>query len=232
MKTSREKGEADVIIQADDVTIEGSLVAPEGAKGVVLFAHGSGSSRFSPRNRYVASVLQRERFATLLMDLLTKDEERIDMLTAEFRFDTEMLSNRLLHATEWVRGNVETRNLAIGYFGASTGAAAAIIAAAKNPNNVQAIVSRGGRPDLAINYIPKVEAPTLLIVGGNDVPVIKMNEQALKYLHAVKKIEVVPGASHLFEEPGALEEVAKLATAWFNRYLMRTTGKGNCYTLS
>jgi pimeloyl-ACP methyl ester carboxylesterase len=143
-----------------------------------------------------------------------------------------MLSNRLLHATEWVRGNVETRNLATGYFGASTGAAAAIIAAAKNPNNVQAIVSRGGRPDLAINYIPKVEAPTLLIVGGNDVPVIKMNEQALKYLHTVKKIEVVPGASHLFEEPGALEEVAKLATAWFNRYLMRTTGKGNHYTLS
>jgi dienelactone hydrolase len=217
MKTSREKGEVNVIIQADDVTIEGSLVAPEGAKGVVLFAHGSGSSRFSPRNRYVASVLQRERFATLLMDLLTKDEERIDVQTAEFRFDTEMLSNRLLHATEWVRGNVETRNLATGYFGASTGAAAAIIAAAKNPNYVQAIVSRGGRPDLAINYIPKVEAPTLLI---------------LKYLRTVKKIEVVPGASHLFEEPGALEEVAKLATAWFNRYLMRTTGKGNHYTPS
>jgi putative phosphoribosyl transferase len=222
MDISRKNEEGYVRIQADDVTLEGSLALPEGATGVVLFAHGSGSSRFSPRNRYVASVLQKEHFATLLMDLLTKDEERIDMVTVEYRFNIEMLSNRLLHATRWLRENAETKNLAIGYFGASIGAAAAIIAAAKNPNDVQAIVSRGGRPDLAINYITKVKAATLLIVGGNDVPVIKMNERALKYLQTVKKLEIVPGASHLFEEPGALEEVAKLALAWFNKYLTET----------
>jgi len=219
MNTSRENEESDVEVKAGGITLEGNLVVPKDSKGVVLFAHGSGSSRFSPRNRYVARALQKERFATLLIDLLTKDDEKIDVLTAEFRFNIEMLSNRLIYVTKWLKEKAETRNFATGYFGASTGAAAAIIAAAKNPNDVQAIVSRGGRPDLAIDYLPMVKVPTLLIVGGNDVLVIEMNKQAIKYLQTVKKLEIVPGASHLFEEPRALEKVARLATAWFNNYL-------------
>jgi len=192
---------------------------PKGAEGIVLFAHGSGSSRFSPRNRYVAEVLQKAGLATLLMDLLTKEEEAVDVQTGYYRFDVELLSNRLVGATEWLKKNAETRNLFIGYFGASTGAAAALIAAARKPDYVRAVVSRGGRPDLARQYLLSVEAPTLLIVGGDDLPVIEMNREAMKHLRATKKLEIVSGASHLFEEPGALEQVARLAAEWFMKYL-------------
>jgi dienelactone hydrolase len=209
----------EVMIVAGKVTLNGNLVIPEGAQGIVLFAHGSGSSRLSPRNNYVAEMLQKHKLATLLMDLLTEKEEQIDLLTRELRFDIPMLAERLAGAAEWLKKNPKTNNLHIGCFGSSTGAAAALIAAAKLPDVVKAVVSRGGRPDLAMEYLPKVKAPTLLIVGGNDEPVIGMNEKALQELHGEKKLEIVPGATHLFEEPGKLEEVAKLAAEWFVRYL-------------
>jgi dienelactone hydrolase len=204
-----------VRIPADGVTLEGNLVVPEVAKGIVLFAHGSGSSRFSPRNRYVAEVLNSVGLATLLMDLLTKEEERIDIESGRLRFDIDLLSTRIMCATQWLMSNARTRNLAIGYFGSSTGAAAALIAAAKLPHNVSAVVSRGGRPDLAKEYLAMVKAPTLFIVGGDDEAVIEMNKEAIKYLDAEKRLEIVPGATHLFEEPGALEAVARLAADWF-----------------
>jgi dienelactone hydrolase len=208
-----------VKIQAGEATIEGDLNIPVGAKGIVLFAHGSGSSRFSPRNRYVAKELDKAGIATLLIDLLTKEEENIDLVTGEFRFDIELLSERLIRATEWLKQNPATRNLAFGYFGASTGAAAALIAAAKLPKDVKAVVSRGGRPDLALDYVPRVKAPTLFIVGGNDTAVIGLNKKAMKDFPAENKLEIVAGASHLFEEPGKLEEVAELATSWFLQHL-------------
>jgi len=200
------------------IILDGDLVVPEKAIGIVLFAHGSGSSRFSPRNRYVAEVLQKSNIATLLMDLLTKEEEAIDNVTAHLRFDIEMLAERLVAVTEWIKENKETKNLSIGYFGASTGAAAALIAAAKIPG-IKAVVSRGGRPDLAIPYLSKVKAPTLLIVGGDDDVVIGMNEEAMEHLSVVKKLEIVEGATHLFEEPGTLEKAARLAADWFRKYL-------------
>jgi dienelactone hydrolase len=209
----------EVRIVAGEVTLNGNMVIPEGAQGIVLFAHGSGSSRFSPRNNYVAEILQKHKLATLLMDLLTEKEEQIDLLTRELRFDIPMLAERLVGAAEWLKKNPKTMNLQIGCFGSSTGAAAALIAAAKLPNDVKAVVSRGGRPDLAMEYLPKVKAPTLLIVGGHDEPVIGMNEEALQELLGEKKLEIVPGATHLFEEPGKLEEVAKLTAEWFARYL-------------
>ncbi|HLC98987.1 MAG TPA: dienelactone hydrolase family protein [Candidatus Nanoarchaeia archaeon] len=208
-----------VRIALGKVTLDGDLVMPDSAKGIVLFAHGSGSSRFSPRNRHVADVLNKAGIATLLMDLLTKEEEKIDDVTAELRFDIRMLAERVVKAVEWLRKNDDTRKLSIGCFGASTGAAAALIAAAERPADVKAVVSRGGRPDLAIQYLPKVKAPTLLIVGGDDEPVISMNREALERLDAVKKLEIVPGATHLFEEQGKLEIVAKLAAEWFRKYL-------------
>jgi len=192
---------------------------PAGAPGVVLFAHGSGSSRHSPRNRYVAGVLRAAGLATLLVDLLTADEEEIDLETQRLRFDIGLLADRLVGATDWLAQNPDTRDLTIGYFGASTGAAAALVAAAERPDAVGAIVSRGGRPDLAGAALARVRAPTLLIVGGNDVPVIGMNQEAMAQLHVENKLEIVPGATHLFEEPGALEEVARLAREWFERYL-------------
>lgn len=212
-----------VKIPVGRATMEGNLAMPPGAEGVVLFAHGSGSSRFSPRNRYVAKVLNEAGIATLLIDLLTKEEEEIDMRTRQFRFDIDLLSKRLIGATEWLKENPATKNLAVGYFGASTGAAAALIAAAKLPRDIRAVVSRGGRPDLALEYLPKVKAPTLLIVGGKDIVVIDLNKEAMKRLRTEKKLEIVPGASHLFEEPGKLEEVAKLATNWFSKHLKQST---------
>src|SRR5438270_1734271 len=195
-------------LRVGPVTLDGTLALPEGAHGVVLFAHGSGSSRHSPRNRYVAGVLREAGLATLLMDLLTPDEEVIDLQTQRLRFDISLLADRLVGATDWLAQNPNTRDLRIGYFGASTGAAAALVAAAERPNAVGAIVSRGGRPDLAGAALARVRAPTLLIVGGNDIPVIGMNQEAMAQLHVETKLEIVPGATHLFEEPGALEEVA------------------------
>src|SRR5918997_2036781 len=223
-RARREEGERAVKVPTGPVELEGSLGVPEGARGVVLFAHGSGSGRHSPRNRYVARALQRAGLATLLIDLLTPEEERADLRAGHLRFDIGLLAERLAGATEWLKDNPETRSLRIGYFGASTGAGAALVAAAKRPREVGAIVSRGGRPALAGDALPLVEAPTLLIVGGNDVPVIGMNEEALGRLRAEKKLEIVAGATHLFEEPGALEEVARLATGWFWRYLGQTLG--------
>ena len=211
--------EREVRVSAGPVTLEGSLGIPNGVGGVVLFAHGSGSGRHSPRNRYVAGVLREANLATLLIDLLTEDEEEVDLRTTRLRFDIGLLARRLVGATDWLVQNPDTEQLRIGYFGASTGAGAALVAAAERPDEVGAIVSRGGRPDLAGDALPLVKAPTLLIVGGNDEPVIGMNEEALARMRAVKRLQIVPGASHLFEEPGALEEVARLATVWFARHL-------------
>lgn len=212
-----------VHVSTGPVTLEGSLSIPSGAQGVVLFAHGSGSSRQSPRNRYVAQALREGGLATLLFDLLTVDEEAVDMATAQFRFDISLLAERLVGATDWVTRNPATQHLKIGYFGASTGAAAALVAAAERPSVVAAIVSRGGRPDLAGYVLPRVQAPTLLIVGGHDEPVIEMNQQALAQLRVEKRLDIVPGATHLFEEPGTLEQVARLARQWFTRYLTEPT---------
>jgi putative phosphoribosyl transferase len=206
-------------IPAGGVTLEGSLALPENAQGVVLFAHGSGSSRHSPRNRKVARALQERSFGTLLMDLLTAAEESVDVHTAHLRFDIGLLAQRLIAASDWLAENPDTQHLPAGYFGASTGAAAALVAAAERPNLARAIVSRGGRPDLAGAALARVQAPTLLIVGGDDEAVIRMNQEALRKLRVESKLEIVPGAGHLFEEPGALEQVALLAGKWFKRYL-------------
>ncbi|HET9494106.1 MAG TPA: dienelactone hydrolase family protein [Chloroflexia bacterium] len=208
-----------VLVDADSVTLEGNLTVPSGAPGVVLFAHGSGSSRHSSRNRYVASVLQESGLGTLLIDLLTADEERTDMVTGHLRFDIGLLARRLAEATEWLKSQPATATLPVGLFGASTGGGAALVAAAYRPGDVRAVVSRGGRPDLAGDALPEVQAPTLLIVGGDDVPVIPLNRQALAQMRCEKALEIVPGATHLFEEPGALEQVAALARDWFLRYL-------------
>jgi putative phosphoribosyl transferase len=210
-------------VRVGAATLDGDLVIPAQAKGVVLFAHGSGSSRHSPRNRYVAQRLNEAGLATLLLDLLTAEEEQVDIETAQLRFDIGLLAERLLGATDWLMQNPDTGNLRIGYFGASTGAGAALVAAAQRPAAIGAVVSRGGRPDLARDFLPQVQAPTLLIVGGNDEPVITLNRQALAMLHSEKRIEIVPAATHLFEEPGKLEVVAQLARDWFARYL----GAGN-----
>jgi putative phosphoribosyl transferase len=206
-------------VMVGPVMLEGNLHLPADARGIVLFAHGSGSSRHSPRNRFVAGVLQAGGLATLLIDLLTSDEERIDARTAHLRFDIELLADRLAGAAAWLKQQPDTRDLQIGCFGASTGGGAALLTAAQHPNLVEAVVSRGGRPDLAGPALPRVEAPTLLIVGGHDTPVIRMNEQAFAQLRCAKRLEIVPGATHLFEEPGALEQVARLARDWFSHYL-------------
>ncbi len=215
----REPGERPVRVQVGPVELEGNLGIPEGAGSIVLFAHGSGSGRHSPRNRYVARALGEAGHATLLIDLLTPDEETVDLRTGRLRFDIGLLAERLAGATDWLMENPETRDLRIGYFGASTGVAAALVAAAERPEAVGAVVSRGGRPDLAGDALPLVRSPTLLIVGENDAPVIGMNEEALERLRAEKRLEIVAGATHLFEEPGALEEVARLAAGWFARHL-------------
>jgi dienelactone hydrolase len=199
--------------------LEGNLTVPEDAGGLVLFAHGSGSGRLSPRNRYVARVLNEAGLATLLMDLLTAQEEEVDARTGHLRFDIGLLADRLVSATHWLRQHPGAGHLALGYFGASTGAGAALMAAARLPNEVQAIVSRGGRPDLAGPALGEVRAPTLLIVGGYDVRVIEMNREAMEQMRAPVELTIVPGASHLFEESGTLEEVARLARDWFTRHL-------------
>jgi dienelactone hydrolase len=208
-----------VSVITGDVTLEGNLVIPYSAIGIVLFAHGSGSSRYSPRNRHVAEVLQQAGLATLLLDLLTTEEEEIDLRTRHLRFDIGLLASRLVGATDWLLQNPDTQQLKIGYFGASTGAGAALVAAAKRGEVVKAIVSRGGRPDLAGSVLPEVKAPTLLIVGGDDLPVIAINEDAMAQLHSIKRLEIVPGATHLFAEPGKLTAVANLAREWFTHYL-------------
>ena len=200
--------------------LHGDLVIPEHAAAVIAFAHGSGSSRHSPRNQYVAGVLQEGGLATLLFDLLTADEERIDARTAHLRFDIALLARRLAAATAWLKKDADTRDLRLGYFGASTGAAAALVAAAERPVDVYAVVSRGGRPDLAGASLASVKAATLLIVGGEDTAVIAMNQDALQQLRTPeKKLVIVPGATHLFEEPGTLEKVAALACDWFQNQL-------------
>lgn len=212
----------DVEIQSGRAVLHGILGLPDSAAGVVLFAHGSGSGRMSPRNNFVAHVLQDARLGTLLIDLLTREEEIVDARTAHLRFDIDFLARRLLDATRWLVETPDTSGLAVGYFGASTGAAAALQAAAKEETSIFAIVSRGGRPDLAMPYLDDVRAPTLLIVGGNDAPVIPLNRAAFDALHTQKQLQIVPGATHLFEEPGALETVAELASDWFVRYLPAT----------
>jgi putative phosphoribosyl transferase len=200
--------------------LEGELVIPEKATAVIAFAHGSGSSRHSPRNQYVARVLQQGGLATFLFDLLTAEEEQVDNVTAHLRFDIPLLARRLSEATAWLKKDKDTRDLLVGYFGASTGAAAALVAAAERRGDVFAVVSRGGRPDLAGSSLPLVKASTLLIVGGEDTPVIKMNQDAFRQLRMEeKKLEILPGATHLFEEPGTLERVAVLARDWFKREL-------------
>jgi putative phosphoribosyl transferase len=209
-------GEHMVRVPVDEKTLDGNLTLPASPIGMVLFAHGSGSSRHSPRNRYVARVLNEAGLATLLVDLLTPEEEAVDSRTGHLRFNIELLAKRLLGAAEWLK---QTRQLAIGYFGASTGAAAALVAAAERPELARAVVSRGGRPDLAGEALPRVQAPTLLIVGGNDFEVIELNRAALAQLRCEKQLIIVPGATHLFEEPNALEEVARLARVWFETYL-------------
>jgi putative phosphoribosyl transferase len=211
--------ETGVTIRVGDAVLEGDLVLPENAQGIVVFAHGSGSSRHSPRNRQVAAALNEARIGTLLVDLLTEREEEVDQLTGHLRFDIELLARRLVGIIDWLQENPETASLPIGLFGASTGAAAALVAAAVRPTVVAAVVSRGGRPDLALGALPLVRAPALLIVGEADSPVIELNRQALDALQTEKRLEIVPGATHLFEEPGALDEVARLAADWFARHL-------------
>src|SRR5215208_8401746 len=208
--------ELEVTVSAGPVTLEGNLGILN-ARGIVLFAHGSGSGRHSPRNRYVAEVLRKAGLATLLIDLLTPEEEEVDLRTRHLRFDIGLLADRLADATDWLAQEPDMQDLRVGYFGASTGAAAALVAAAKRLEAVSAVVSRGGRPDLAGKELSRVVAPTLLIVGGEDEPVIGMNREAFAQIRAEKKLEVVPGATHLFEEPGTLEEVARIAAGWFAR---------------
>lgn len=220
-------------------SLSGNLDIPDGAQGVVLFAHGSGSGRHSPRNRYVAKILQEARLGTLLFDLLTEDEEVIDEQTRHLRFDIELLAKRLILATDWLLQQLNASSSSsnsnyvpsIGYFGASTGAAAALVAAAKKTDAVKAVVSRGGRPDLAGDqYLNQVRAPSLLLVGGNDEPVIRLNQEAYNKLKLLneegeKKLTIIPGATHLFEEPGKIEQVAQLASGWFARFLNSNSGK-------
>jgi len=209
----------EVQIQAGHAVLSGNLTIPENAIALVLFAHGSGSSRHSPRNQFVARTLNRAGFGTLLFDLMTPEEEALDINTREYRFNISLLAERLVHATSWAGQQAQTRDLRIGYFGSSTGGAAALVAAAELPHDVGAVVSRGGRPDLAGDALPRVQAPTLLIVGGNDDTVIELNEMARDQMRSEMRLEIIPGATHLFEEPGALEQVANLARDWFVDHL-------------
>ena len=218
-KTYTEEVARPVRIVIDDIFLNGDLQLPEQAVGLVIFVHGSGSSRFSPRNRFVARELNHHGLATLLLDLLTEEEQRIDDNTMALRFDIPILGTRSTQVVNWCLGQSDLKKLPIGLFGASTGAAAALITAAAVVDDVQAVVSRGGRPDLAERALDKVEAPTLLIVGGNDDVVIDLNEQAIQRMHCEKKLHIVPNATHLFEEPGTLEEVTKAATDWFLKHL-------------
>jgi putative phosphoribosyl transferase len=217
--TVHEVRERVVRIVTDEVRLTGDLEVPDNARGVVLFAHGSGSSRHSPRNRHVAALLREAGLGTLLLDLLTPAEETVDVQTRHLRFDIGLLARRLVGATDWLAEDSETAGLDIGLFGASTGAAAALVAASERPELVRAVVSRGGRPDLARHALSGVQAPTLLIVGGDDLAVIPLNREALAQIKAEKDLVIVPEATHLFEEPGALDEVARLAADWFRGHL-------------
>jgi len=218
-KVLRGGGQTEISIEAGAVTLDGTLAVPDRAVAIALFAHGSGSSRHSPRNRYVAQVLQSQGIGTLLFDLLTREEEAIDEISGELRFNIPFLATRLTDVTRWLIELPDLQRFYIGYFGASTGAAAALVAASKLPKAIGAVVSRGGRPDLAGSSLASVQAPTLLIVGGEDQPVIAMNQEALAQLRCEKKLVIVPGATHLFEEPGSLEEVSRLASEWFKQHL-------------
>lgn len=223
----RTDSEQSVRVPAGSVTLDGNLGLPAGAAGIVLFAHGSGSGRHSPRNRFVAGQLRQAGLGTLLIDLLTEAEERVDARTAHLRFDIGLLADRLVGAIDWLGREPRTAGLPVGLFGASTGGGAALVAAARRPDRVAAVVSRGGRPDLADGALPTVRTPTLLLVGGDDDVVITLNEQALRRLGSpVKELVVIPGASHLFEEPGKLEEVARRAADWFARHLSAATPAG------
>ena len=208
-----------VQVVSGSVKLDADVAVPLGAMGIVAFAHGSGSNRHSPRNRHVAGVMQDAGLATLLLSLLTVEEEAEDLMTGKLRFDIGLLGRRLVDTIDWLQRYEEARGLRVGLFGSSTGAAGALIAAAERPEVVAAVVSRGGRPDLAAPVLDRVKAPTLLIVGGDDYPVIGMNRKAFADLRSVKEMVVVPGATHLFEEPGALEKVAELAKNWFVKYL-------------
>ena len=219
MKATLQQQIRGVTIPAGDVQLEGDLHIPPNATGVVLFAHGSGSSRHSVRNRFVARVLNEGGLATLLMDLLSEEEEAVDLETTHLRFDIMFLAERLLYAMRWLDTDVTTGSLKVGLFGSSTGGGAALVAAAEQPERVAAVVSRGGRPDLAGAALSSVRCPTLLIIGGHDEPVIELNRDAYNQLHCRKQMEIVPGATHLFEEAGTLERVAELARDWFCRYL-------------
>ncbi len=219
MTTPQSTERRELVVQAGETSLPGNLCLPSGATGIVVFAHGSGSSRFSTRNRFVADLFNEAGLATLLFDLLTADEHEIDQRTRELRFDIPMLGRRLTQTVDWIGAQPEMKHLRIGLFGASTGAAAALIAAAERPDAVAAVVSRGGRPDLAGPFLARVLAPTLLIVGGEDGPVIGMNRDAGSKLRCEHRIEIVPGATHLFEEPGKLEDVARLAKEWLLKYL-------------
>ncbi|MBI2856694.1 MAG: dienelactone hydrolase family protein [Chloroflexi bacterium] len=216
--------EEDIVIPVAGARLDGTLAVVQGSPELVLFAHGSGSGRFSARNMYVAQVLQQGGLTTLLFDLLTQAEEAVDLQTERYRFDVGLLSARVIAVTDWLQENPATRGLQVAYFGASTGAAAALVAAAERPEVVRAVVARGGRPDLASAALPGVKAPTLLIVGGRDPFVLDVNRKALERLQTEKKLVVVPGATHLFEEPGALDEVARLAKEWFAKHVARKGG--------
>jgi putative phosphoribosyl transferase len=212
-----------VEVPVGDAELQGDLVVPDGASGIVLFAHGSGSGRHSPRNRWVASRLNESGIGTLLVNLLTSAEEGVDRVTGELRFDIELLARRLVAAVDWIRDGPHAE-LPVGLFGASTGAAAALAAAAARPDDIAAVVSRGGRPDLAGSALPRVRAPTLLIVGGADQVVLELNRRALEMLRTEKQLVIVPGATHLFEEPGALGQVARLAADWFSQHFTNDHG--------
>ena len=220
MPKLKESHKADVEIPFGEFHLEGELIIPLDAAGVVLFAHGSGSSRFSPRNQYVAHALHEHGVGTLLFDLLTKREEQEDQFTGHLRFDIGLLATRLLGVTDWF--HKQEPDLSVGYFGSSTGGGAALVADAKSELPIRAIVSRGGRPDLAGAALPRVKAPTLLIVGGNDTAVIEMNKEAYARMTCPKELRLVPGATHLFEEPGALEQVAEMAAEWFQQHFAGT----------
>jgi putative phosphoribosyl transferase len=213
-------------IPSGQILLEGELLVPVGASGVVLFAHGSGSSRHSPRNQFVARTIREAGVGTLLFDLLTQEEETVDIMTRHLRFEIGLLAERLVDATNWIKRGTDTSHLKVGYFGSSTGGGAALVAAAIVGEDIGAVVSRGGRPDLAGDALPKVKSPTLLIVGGLDYPVIRMNEDAYRQLRCEKELKIILGATHLFEEPGTLEEVARLAAGWFQRKLRSDAGAG------
>lgn len=223
MAETRGMNERQVRVGAGGVVLDGGFAVPDGARGVVLFAHGSGSSRHSPRNRFVAEALREGALATLLLDLLTPEEEAADARTRQLRFDIALLAERLVGAIDWLAHQAAARGLPVGLFGASTGGGAALVAAAERPDAVGAVVSRGGRPDLAGDALPMVRAPSLLIVGGDDEAVLGLNRRAMARMSAPVTLEIVPGATHLFEEPGALERVARLARDWFVRHIVPAT---------